>query len=370
MKRILITGGAGFIGSHLARALVRDGHDVRTLDSLDPQVHGSGARPLPLPDKVEQVRGDVKDPATVKRALVGVDAVYHFAATVGVGQSMYEIRRYVENNSLGTAVLLEALAERPLDRLVVASSMSVYGEGLYVNSRNENVVNARREAARTRTGGFEVLGKDGAPLAPVPTPEWKTPDLASVYALTKFDQERLSLLLGAAYNIPTVALRFFNVYGPGQTLGNPYTGVLAIFATRILNGKSPLVFEDGRQQRDFVHVDDIVQACRLAMDAPAAVGECINVGSGQPIDILTLGRRIVKTMGREDLEPEVTGRARTGDVRHCFADITLARRLLGYDPQVRLEEGLRAMKGWLEQQMAEDKSEAHVTLLRERGLMA
>lgn len=276
----------------------------------------------------------------------------------------------METNAVGTAVLMEALAKRPVDRLVVASSMSIYGEGLYRDAEGRAVTQAQRMPERVKEGDFEVRDARGRALTPVPTPETKVPHLASVYALSKYDQERLCLMLGAAYGIPTVALRFFNVYGPGQTLGNPYTGVLAIFATRILNGKPPLVFEDGRQQRDFVHVDDITRACRLALDAPDAVGHAINVGSGQPISIRDLAQEILYAMERDDLEPEVTEGARTGDVRHCFADITLAERLLDYRPKKGLRVGLEEMRDWLEDRSVEDRTDEHANDLRARGLLA
>src|SRR5215217_2321709 len=270
--QILITGSAGFIGSHLADELLHAGHRVRALDLLVPQVHGeSGSRPSYLHPEVELIRGDVRDADAVRAALRGVDAVYHFAAAVGVGQSMYEIAHYTSVNNLGTAVLLQALSSSPVQRLVVASSMSLYGEGLYRAADGTVVDHARRDDATFKTGAWEPVDDQGRPLEPLPTPEWKPPALSSVYALSKFDQERLCLMLGHAYGIPTVALRFFNVFGTRQALSNPYTGVLAIFGSRLLNDRAPLIFEDGRQRRDFVSVYDIVRACRLALDAPDAV---------------------------------------------------------------------------------------------------
>jgi dTDP-L-rhamnose 4-epimerase len=257
---ILITGGAGFIGSHLADELLRHGHQVRALDVLSPQVHGSVTRPVYLHSDVELITGDVRDRDAVRRALDGVDAVYHFAAAVGVGQSMYEVAEYTSVNNLGTAVLLEALMVRPVRKLVVASSMSIYGEGLYRTAGGEIVEATERALQQLRAGVWEPQDDQGQSLAPVPTPEEKTPILTSVYALSKFDQERLCLMIGRAYTIPTVALRFFNVFGPRQALSNPYTGVLAIFASRLLNGNRPLIFEDGLQQRDFVSVYDVARA--------------------------------------------------------------------------------------------------------------
>ncbi len=368
-KQILITGGAGFIGAHLADELLARGYRVRALDSLSPQVHGDGcARPAYLSPDVELVVGDVRDAAAVKRALRDVDAVYHLAAMVGVGQSMYEIARYTETNNLGTATLLEALIERPVERLVVASSMSIYGEGMYIDAAGATVPGRERGLARLKAGDWELRGEDGGALTPVPTPETKTPSLSSVYALSKYDQERMCLIVGRAYHIPTVALRFFNVFGTRQALSNPYTGVLAIFAARYLNGRPPLIFEDGCQRRDFVHVTDVARACRLAMEAPQAVGQVFNVGSGQAYTVEEIARRMARTLGMEDIAPEVTGKYRAGDIRHCFADIGLARRVLGYEPQVSLDEGLAEICQWLEGQTAHDRAAEAGAELAKRGL--
>jgi dTDP-L-rhamnose 4-epimerase len=367
-RRILITGGAGFIGSHLADHLLERGDEVRAFDVLSPQVHGPDAsRPEYLDREVELVVGDCRDPHAMREALRGVDAVVHLAAAVGVGQSMYEVDRYVAVNDLGTAVLLQALIESPVERLVVASSMSLYGEGLYRDSRGR-LVTAERTREQLVQRRWEPLGEDGAPLEPVPTPETKPPALASIYALSKFDQERMSLLVGEAYGIPTTALRFFNVYGTRQALSNPYTGVLAIFAARYLNGRPPLVNEDGRQRRDFVSVKDVAIACRLALEAPAAAGEVFNVGSGRSFSVLEVAERLAGAVGREDLAPEVTQRYRVGDIRHCFADVAKARRLLGYEPRVSFEDGLEELAGWLEGRIAQDRVNEASDELAARGL--
>lgn len=366
--RILITGGAGFIGSHLADHLLRHGYDVRALDSLSPQVHGpERARPGYLDPQVELQVGDVRDPEAVGKALAGVDSVVHLAAAVGVGQSMYEIDRYVGVNDLGTAVLLQALIQRPVERLVVASSMSLYGEGLYRDREGREVL-AERSRERLLKRDWEPVGPDGAPLEPAPTPERKPPALASVYALSKFDQERLCLLAGEAYGFKAVALRFFNVYGTRQALSNPYTGVLAIFAARYLNGRPPLVNEDGKQRRDFVSVKDAAAACRLALESPGAPGEVFNVGSGRSFSVLEVAQRLAAVMGREDVAPEVTGRYRVGDIRHCFADVSKARRLLGYVPTIDFEDGLEELAGWLEGRIAHDRVSEASAELAARGL--
>ena len=353
---VLVTGGAGFIGSHLADELLRHGHAVRVLDCLDPQVHGPARqRPAYLDPAVDLHVGDVCDPAAVQGVLEGIDAVVHLAAAVGVGQSMYRIAHYTRVNNLGTATLLEALeAQRP-QRLVVASSMSVYGEGLYRDADGRLVSGGARALESLDAGRWEVYDAGGRPLTPIPTPESKPPALASVYALSKYDQERMALIVGAAYGVSTVALRLFNVYGPRQALSNPYTGVLAIFASRLLNDKPPLVYEDGLQQRDLVSVYDVARAFRLALEAPAASGEVLNIGSGRQYTIRDLAARMAEALGKGHITPEITSKYRVGDVRHCFADISRAREVLGYRPQVRLEEHLEELAVWLEEQTATDR---------------
>jgi len=369
MKQILITGGAGFIGSHLADELLGHGYKVKVLDILGEQVHGEGRRrPAYLNRDVELIVGDVCDKEAVQRALKGVDAVYHFAAAVGVGQSMYEVAHYTRVNNLGTAVVLEALIEKPVERFIVASSMSLYGEGLYTNHAGEVCVGQERSLDQLRAGDWEVRGADGAVLEPVPTPESKEPALASVYALSKYDQERMSLMIGRAYKIPVVALRFFNAYGPRQALSNPYTGVLAIFASRFLNNKPPAIFEDGLQQRDFVSVYDVARACRLALETPQAAGEVFNVGSGQPQTVRDIASRLARVMGKHEIAPEILGKYRVGDIRHCFADIGKARRVLGYEPQVSLDQGMTELAEWLAGQPAEDKVSQASAELNARGL--
>ncbi len=354
MKTVLITGGAGFIGSHLADELLSAGYRVRALDNLDAQVHGAERRrPDYLDARVELQVGDVRDPTAVSNALRGVSGVFHLAARVGVGQSMYEIASYTDTNVRGTAVLLEQLPESEVETLVVASSMSLYGEGLYRNASGE-LVEAERDPRKVRQGEWDVRDADGAPLEPVPTLETKRPHLASIYALTKMDQERMCLIFGQAYDVRTVALRFFNAYGERQALTNPYTGVLAIFGSRLLNGRPPLVFEDGNQRRDFVHVRDVARGWRVALGTPAAAGQAFNIGSGRSISIAELADRTAQVMGSE-IASQITGEYRTGDVRHCFADIEAARRVLGFTPGISLEQGLRELAPWLASQTAVDR---------------
>ena len=324
---------------------------MRVLDSLVPQVHEGAAGVEP------DVVGDVRDPAVVRRALEGVDAVVHLAARVGVGQSMYEMAEYTSANSVGTAVLLEALAETPVRKLVVASSMSIYGEGLY---RGGDPGERTREQLERHEWDFPGL-------EPLPTPETKRPALSSIYALTKYDQERACLVAGAAYGIPTVALRLFNVYGPGQALSNPYTGVLAIFAARLLNDRAPRIFEDGEQRRDFVSVHDIARAFALALERDGADGQAVNIGSGESITVNALAELLARTLGKE-IAPEVTGEFRVGDIRHCFADVSLAGETLGFEPQVSLADGIAELAGWLAGQTAVDRVDEATAELARRGL--
>jgi dTDP-L-rhamnose 4-epimerase len=368
-KCILITGGAGFIGSHLADELLIRGHHVRVLDVLSPQVHeGRQVPPDYLHSDVEFIHGDVRDAQTLRRALCGVDAVYHFAAAVGVGQSMYELEKYMGVNTQGTVVLLEALMAQPVETLIVASSMSIYGEGLYGTGDGHMYYQAERSLNQLQAGIWEVYDPQGQRLEPLATPESKPPVLTSIYALSKYDQERLCLMVGRAYHMATVALRFFNVFGPRQALSNPYTGVLSIFATRYINGQPPLIFEDGYQRRDFVSVYDVVQACYLALDVPDVAGHVLNIGSGRAATIRDVAEQLGRALGKEHLMPCITQTYRMGDIRHCFADITLARSVLGYEPRVTLAAGLHEWVEWLAGQQPHDRVEHARLELAQRGL--
>lgn len=367
-QRILITGGAGFVGSHLAHDLLAQGHQVRVLDNFSPQVHGSNQElPELIRGQVELMRGDVRSREDMKRALDGMETVFHFAASVGVGQSMYEIHSYIDNNNLGTANLLQCLIEKPVGKLVIASSMSIYGEGPYRDARGQVHNDVRRTLDMMKEKAWEPTDATGATMTPLPTPEEKAPDNPSIYALSKYDQERMCLLYGRAYNVPTVALRFFNIFGRGQALSNPYTGVLAIFGSRLLNGKPPILFEDGHQLRDFVHISDIVQACRLAMEKPEAVGLAFNVASGSRRTVREVAAQMAQAMGK-NIEGQVTGEYRMGDIRHCFADIEMARQVLGYRPAIDFDTGIADLVEWLATQQAVDRSEQMRSELAARGL--
>ncbi len=367
--KILVTGGAGFIGSHLVDALLADGHDVRVLDALEPQVHEDGEWPGYLSQDCERIAGDVRDPEVVRRALEDREVVYHQAAAVGVGQSMYEIARYVSINSYGAAVLLEQVVRGGgIARLVVASSMSIYGEGLYLDAAGNPVHPQLRPDAQLERREWELLGDDGQPLRAVPTPETKPILPTSVYAVSKRDHEELFLSVGNAYDIPTVALRYFNVYGSRQALSNPYTGVAAIFSSRLLNRNAPLVTEDGAQSRDFVHVSDIVRANLLALDCPADGGRVYNVGTGRPTTVRRIAELLAERLGL-DIKPDLTGRFRAGDIRHCFADIGRARAELGFEPSVALEDGIDEVIEFVREASATDRVEQATQELSSRGLM-
>lgn len=368
-ERVLITGGAGFIGRYVAAALLRAGHKVRVLDSMVEQVHGARTRPQGLDPEAEFQLGDIRDQNAVRRALADVDAVIHLAAEVGVGQSMYAVDRYVGVNDLGTAVLFQALIDRPVRRVVVASSMSIYGEGLYHDADGTLVEDVERTPRLGEEASWDPVDAWGRPLRALPTPEWKRPALASVYALTKYVQERLTLTVSAAYGMEAVALRLFNVYGPGQALSNPYTGVLAIFASRLANREPPLIFEDGKQRRDFVHVEDVARAFLLALDQPRAIGQTYNIGSGQDRSIIEVAQCLATAMD-VDIEPEITGQARVGDIRHCFADIGHARAQLGFIARRNFEEGLAELAAWVASQDAKDRVQDARRELEMRGLVA
>lgn len=368
---ILVTGGAGFIGSHLVDALIERGHSVRIFDSLVEQVHGP-APPPHLNPQAEFIKGDVCDAEAVAKALDGIDVVYHQAAEVGVGQSMYEIVRYVKANDLGTAVLLEEMIKRPkqFKKLIVASSMSIYGEGAYrCNACNETVYPFLRPNEQLAAHDWEFKCETcGGELQTIGTPEVKPLFPTSVYAVSKQDQEQYCLAVGRAYKIPTVAFRYFNVYGTRQALSNPYTGVCAIFSSRLMNDQAPTIFEDGEQSRDFVNVKDIVQANLLAMDTDGGDYQAFNIGTGRATSIKRISELLAEGLGK-DIAPIIVGKYREGDIRHCVADISKAKKMLGYEPKVTLEDGLAELLNWLAEQEAEDKVESATAELAERSLV-
>jgi dTDP-L-rhamnose 4-epimerase len=368
MANILVTGGCGFIGRHVTKELLEHGYDVRILDALINQVHGDTE--AAVPEQAEVIAGDVRDKAVVERALAGVDRVIHLAAEVGVGQSMYEIARYVGCNDLGTAVLLEAMIDRPIERIVVASSMSVYGEGRYKTESGVQLGVVRRQPERIKKGEWNPRSPDGQSLIPIATDEEKPVDLASIYALTKYAQEKQVLIFGETYGVDAVALRLFNVFGAGQALSNPYTGVLANFASRLANNRPPMIFEDGEQRRDFVHVRDVARAFRLALEEPNAAGHVINVGSGKAYTIAEVATLLAKAMGMPEIGPDIMNKARSGDIRNCFADISKARELLRFEPQHWLEHSLGPFADWVRSTGAIDRGAEMKRQLEERGLVS
>jgi dTDP-L-rhamnose 4-epimerase len=372
VSRVLVTGGAGFIGSFLVDELVQKGHEVIVIDSLEDQVH-HGVKPDYLNRTARYVWSDCSDRAQIARALDGVDVVFHLAALVGVGQSMYEIARYTSGNTLATAILAEEIRKmaRPLRKVIVASSMSVYGEGAYRDGDGQVTYPTGRPAERLKNRLWEMVDEDGRTLEPIPTSEDKPLRLTSVYALGKQYQEDLMLLLGRAFDIPTVACRFFNCYGSRQALNNPYTGVAAIFCGRLLQGLPPVIFEDGRQIRDFVHVSDLVRALILCMERDEADGQVLNIGSGRPVTVTDVARILSVAISGGAVEPSITGQFRAGDIRHCYADITKARRLIGYEPRWTFESGVDELIEWVGRQtMSADAFEAALTEARARGVVS
>jgi dTDP-L-rhamnose 4-epimerase len=360
-EKVLVTGGAGFIGSFLVDALIERGHDVRIYDALVPQVHGPEQAPPPyLNTAAEFVVGDVRDRDALARALEGVDVVYHLAAAVGVGQSMYQIQYYTDMNSLGGAVLLDILAntKHNVRKILVASSMSIYGEGKYECSEHGIVYPRLRSEDQLKARQWEMRCPHcEREVQPLPTDEDKPLYPTSIYAITKRDHEEMFLSTGVAYGIPAVALRFFNTYGPRQALSNPYTGVMAIFSGRLLNQQPPVIYEDGQQSRDFIHVRDIVQGLLLAMERPEADYQVFNLGTGVPTSVLEIAGMLSEHLTAGDIKPEIRNQFRAGDIRHCYADVTAARQLLGFEPRISLADGLEDLLAWVREQSAEDRFE-------------
>jgi len=368
--KILVTGGAGFIGSHLVDKLVKLGHNVIIFDNLTKQVH-----PFGIPDylnlKAIFIRGDVRNKNKLKDVVKKVDVIYHFSAAVGVGQSQYEISKYVDVNIKGTANLLDVLVNEKhrVKKVIVASSMSIYGEGMYKCKKCGKVKPEIRDYKNEKITSWEPLCPFcRGELKPIPTDEDTPLKSNSIYAITKKEQEEMSLLIGRTYGIPVVSLRFFNVYGPRQSLSNPYTGVCAIFLSRIKNNNPPVIFEDGLQTRDFIWVGDIVNACLLALKKEKANYEIFNVGSGKPVTIKKIAEILIELLNK-NLKPEITYKFRKGDVRHCYADISKIKRKLGFKIETKLEDGLKKLINWSKKEKAEDKFKYAEKQLKEKGLV-
>lgn len=369
--KILVTGGAGFIGSNLCLRLCAAGHTVRVLDNLTPQVHGNDVRVRSiLPRDVDFRKGDVRDRTVLRTSLDGVEIVYHLAAQTGVGQSMYNIHEYIDCNVEGTAALLDLLAadRGAVRQLILASSRAVYGEGAYACGTCGVMYPQPRSLDQLRNSHWNIsCPKCSATLEPQPTNEEKPLQPGSIYAISKQVQEELCLCVGRAYNVPVTVLRFFNVYGPGQSLINPYTGIITIFAARIRERKPPEIYEDGLESRDFVYLTDITNALILALGNVSVYYETINVGSGRPLSVLEMAQTMLRAM-QVDLEPVVIGKFRQGDIRHCYADLDKARRLLGYQPKVDFEEGIKKFLAWAANKPSEDKLSTATSELEQHGL--
>lgn len=369
-KNILVTGGAGFIGSHLVDRLISQGYKVRILDNLTPQVHQAKI-PDYLNKKAEFIKGDVTEIKDIKKAVDGIDAIFHEASVVGVGQSMYDIKKYVYQNSLGTARLLDYLAnnKHSTKRLLVASSMSSYGEGLYNCKKCGPIRPSLRTDEQMSQKKWELLCPNcKSILTPIGIPETESFKCNSIYAVTKQSQEDMFMIFGKAYGIPTTALRYFNVYGPRQSLSNPYTGVAAIFLSRLKNDNPPIIYEDGLQTRDFISVYDIADANVACLEDERSFGKIFNVGTNNPVAIKEIAEILAKLLGK-NIKPTIAEKFRSGDVRHCSSDISLIKNTLGWQPSWSFEKGMQDLINWGEKQEAKDTFDEATKELRSKGLL-
>jgi dTDP-L-rhamnose 4-epimerase len=374
LEKILVTGGCGFIGSHLVDELIKEDYYIRVLDNLDPQVHGkSQNQPDYLNPKAEYIFGDIRDPEVVKNSIMDIDIVFNLAAAVGVAQSMYQIKRYIDVNSHGTSNLLDQIihTENSVKKIILASSMTIYGEGAYYcENEDKKVYPKLRSIDNLKKHQWEIKCPDCKhSLRPISTPESKPLYSNSVYAQSKRHQEEITLLIGKTYGIPSVALRFFNVYGPRQALSNPYTGVCAIFSSRILNGNNPIIFEDGKQTRDFIHIFDVINALKLSMEKQKANYNYYNVGTGYPISILEIAKILIDRMNK-NLKPEIKNQFRKGDTRHCYADISKIKKDMDFQPKFNFKEGISTLINWVSKQSrVEDALDESLNELNKKGLI-
>lgn len=369
-KTVLVTGGAGLVGSHLVDRLIDNGNKVIIYDNLEPQIH-QGKLPDYINKKAEFIHADIRDRQKLTEAIKRVDIISHQAAAVGVGQSMYEIERYVDVNCHGTALIFDILAKEKnkVKKVIIASSMTNYGEGKYYCDKCDLYDSTPRSLEQLQKHVWEkVCPKCENSMKPLGTDENKLMEPTSLYALTKKMQEEMGIMLGKTYNIPVVALRYFNIYGPRQAVSNPYTGVVAIFSSSLLNDNAPLIFEDGFQSRNMIHVTDIVQANILAMEKSEADYQALNVGADKSYTILEIANMIAEILGK-DIKPAIVNKFRQGDVRHCYADVEKAKKLLGFEAKVDLKEGLKELLGWLKTQDAVDNISQARKELEERGLV-
>ena len=374
--KVLITGGAGFIGSNIALKLLKYGYRVTVLDTLSEQIHGANPeRTSPLyqiiKDKVDFIKGDVNNREDLEKALVDVDYVIHLAAETGTGQSMYEIKKYVNTNIGGTALLLDILTntEHHVKRVVVAESRAVYGEGKYHCPNCGDVYPYERTDENLAKGDFECkCPKCGGEVDLIATTEDSAIHPSSVYGISKQVQGQLVHLVCKSIGVESVSFRYQNVYGPGQSLTNPYTGILSIFSTRIKNGNGINIFEDGKETRDFVYIEDVVDATILGMEVPEANGHVFNVGTGIATDVLTVAKTLCDKYGI-NVPITVSGNYRLGDIRHNFADITAARQILGFEPKWSFSDGIEQFTNWVNQQeVNEDNYETSIEEMKKKGL--
>ena len=375
MKNILITGGAGFIGSNLALRLVEEGYKVTVLDNLSEQIHGKNpeeSSPLfrAIRNKVTFIKGDVVNIQDWEKAIYNQDVIVHYAAETGTGQSMYEVKKYSSVNVQGTAIMLDLLVNMPnrVKKVIVASSRSIYGEGKYFSKELGNVYPKHRIQADMDNKDFEVKYPNAVDLQLVATDEDSKIHPSSVYGITKQNQEQMVMTVCPTQGIAPVAFRYQNVYGPGQSLSNPYTGIISIFSTQIKNGNGINIFEDGKETRDFVYIDDIVNATILGIEKDEANGEVFNVGTGVPTDVVTVAETLKSYYGI-DTPLTITGNYRLGDIRHNYADLTKIRSKLGFEPKVDFQEGIRRFTNWVNtQEIKEDNYDKSIAEMRDKGL--
>ena len=375
MKNILITGGAGFIGSNLALKLISKGYAVTVFDNLSPQIHGENPKEmsplfLSIKDKVKFIEGTVTNAEDWKKALEGQDAVVHYAAETGTGQSMYEVQKYVEVNVNGTSLMLDLLVngDYSIKKVIIASSRSIYGEGKYMSKELGAVYPKHRIAEDMDKKDFEPNVKGSSKLKLVATDEDSKIHPSSVYGITKQNQEQMVLTVCPSIGIAGVAFRYQNVYGPGQSLKNPYTGILSIFSTQIKNGNGITIFEDGKESRDFVYIDDVVDATILGLEKEEANNEVFNVGTGVPTDVITVAESLSRNYG-VDVPITISGNYRLGDIRHNYADLTKINAILGFTPKFSFDEGIKRFTDWVNtQEVQEDKYQQSIEEMKAKGL--
>lgn len=375
MKNILITGGAGFIGSSLALRLIEKGYNITVLDNLSEQIHGTDPEEnsflfLRIKDKVKFIKGTVTSKEDWLKALHNQDAIVHYAAETGTGQSMYEIQKYVDVNIGGTALMLDILAntKNSVKKVIIASSRSIYGEGKYFSEKFGNVYPDHRRDEDMKSGNFDVVYQGDNQLKVVATDEESKIHPSSVYGITKQNQEQMVMTVCPSLGIAATAFRYQNVYGPGQSLTNPYTGILSIFSTQIRNNKDINIFEDGLESRDFVYIDDVVDATVLGIEKEEANGEVFNVGSGAPTTVLEVANELIQNY-QSDIKANVTGNYRLGDIRHNFADLTKIKSKLGFKSKFSFKEGFGLFCTWvLSQEIQKSSYEYSIEEMKSKGL--